>query len=131
MQNPPLQFEVHPSSGVPIYHQIMNQVQALIASGQLAEGELLPSVRSMANELEINMMTVSKAYSKLEADGIIERVRGMGMRVLPQKVDGTAHSRKAELKDEAERLITRAQQLGLTDEQILSVIQSVLKERSK
>ena len=129
MGNSRLQFEVHPSSGVPIYRQIIDQSRMLIATGQLAEGELLPSVRLMSSQLEINTMTVSKAYSKLEADGFIERVRGMGMRVLPLKIEGTAKSRKAELKVEAERLVTLAQQLGLSSDQILAVIQSVLKER--
>ena len=68
MQVSPSQFQVNPSSGVPIYRQLMDQVRALIASGRLAEGELLPSVRQVGQELQINKMTVSKAYSLLERD---------------------------------------------------------------
>ena len=74
MVNPSIQFEVHPSSGVPIYRQLMDQVRAMIASGQLADGDLLPSVRLMADELQVNMMTVSKAWSRLEVEGVLERV---------------------------------------------------------
>lgn len=63
---------------MPIYRQIIDQVRHLIASGRWPEGTLLPSVRQMAVELEINMMTASKAYARLEADGVVERVRGTG-----------------------------------------------------
>ena len=58
MDKSAIQFEVHPSSGVPIYRQIMDQVRAMIVSGRLNGGELLPSVRQMAEDLQVNMMTV-------------------------------------------------------------------------
>lgn len=131
MQERSLQFEIHPSSGVPIYRQLMDQVQALIVSGRLAPGAMLPSVRQVAVDLEVNMMTVSKAYAKLEADGVIERVRGKGMRVRAGSASGSAGERKAELKSLVDPMVTRALQLGLTDEQILSVVKSVLKGRRK
>ena len=67
MQKPSLTFAVHPSSGVPIYRQLMDQVQALVAGGKLVAGDTIPSVRQMAADLGVNMMTVSKAYAKLEA----------------------------------------------------------------
>ncbi len=89
---------------------------------------MLPSVRQMAVELEINMMTVSKAYARLEADGLVERVRGTGMRVLPTNVVGNAAQRKSELKPFAQELVARGRQLGLTSEQIQAVVQSCLKE---
>ena len=74
-------FRIHPTSGVPIYRQLMDQVQAHVHAGRLPLDEMLPSVRQIAEELQINPMTVSKAYSLLERDGLIERVRGQGMRV--------------------------------------------------
>lgn len=89
---------------------------------------MLPSVRQMAVELEINMMTVSKAYARLEAEGVVERVRGTGMRVMPSAVVGNAAQRKAELRPLAQELVARGRQLGLTLEQIQSVVQSCLKE---
>ncbi len=89
---------------------------------------MLPSVRQMAIELEINMMTVSKAYARLEAEGVVERVRGTGMRVMPTNVVGNATQRKAELKPLAQELVARGRQLGLTLEQIQAVVQSCLKE---
>lgn len=129
MVNPSIQFEVHPSSGVPIYRQLMDQVRAMIASGHLTDGDLLPSVRQMADELQVNMMTVSKAWSRLEIEGVLERVRGRGMRVSSGVASGPLRERKADLKPLVEPMITRGQQLGLTDEQILDVVKSVLKGR--
>lgn len=131
MVNPSLQFAVNPSSGVPIYRQLMDQVRAMIASGLLVNGDLLPSVRQMADELDVNMMTVSKAWSRLEAEGLLERVRGTGMRVAPPTSGGTVRERKSDLTPLADPLVTRGQQLGLTDEQILDVVRSVLRERNR
>lgn len=129
MRNRSLSFEIHPSSGVPIYRQIMDQIQAMIGSGRLAAGDLVPSVRQLGADLEVNMMTVSKAYARLEADGVLERVRGKGMRVMAVQAGGTVRDRQQQLKPLVDPVVTRAQQLGLTDEQILSVVKSVLKER--
>ena len=123
-----LHIELSVRDGVPIYRQIFDQVKTLISSGRWPEATMLPSVRQMALELEVNMMTVSKAYSRLEADGIVERVRGMGMRVNAPVVFGTVAERKAELKPLAEAFVARGKQLGLTAEQIHAVIQSLLKE---
>ncbi len=128
MTSSPLNFEIHPSSGMPIYRQIMEQVRMLVASGKLTAGDYLPSVRQMAGELDINMMTVSKAYARLEAEGIVERDRGLGMRVTNNVPQESAADRKIELREHVEVMVTRAKQLGLTDDQIQAVVKSVLKE---
>lgn len=124
-----LQFEIHPSSGVPIYRQIMDQVQALIASGRLRPGDLVPSIRQLATDLEVNMMTVSKAYTRLEADGVLERVRGTGMRVRATTPTMSMAQRYAELQPLADALVTRAMQLGLSEKQIQALLQKSLRER--
>ena len=96
----------------------------------------MPSVRQMAAELEVNMMTVSKAYARLEADGVLERERGLGMRVPEAASRGAAAApmasvaeRQQELKPIADELATRAWQLKLTDAQTLDVVRRVLKDR--
>jgi GntR family transcriptional regulator len=128
MHEAAFRFAVHPSSGLPIYRQIMDQVAALIAGGRLAPGELLPSVRQLAAELQVNMMTISKAYARLEAEGLIERVRGTGMRVRPIAPRGSLADRRQELRPVVEQAVIRARQLKLTDQQTLDVVLSVLKE---
>src|ERR1700730_13928265 len=131
MTSLPVNFQIHPSSGVPIYRQIMDQVRALITSSQLKPGDLLPSVRQMAVDLEVNMMTVSKAYARLEAEGTLERDRGTGMRVREQATTARVADRQKELREVAEHVVTRGLQLGLSDEQILAVIKMILQDRRK
>ena len=128
MHGAAFRFTVHPSSGLPIYRQIMDQVCALIAGRRLAPGDLLPSVRQLAAELQVNMMTISKAYARLEAEGVIERVRGKGMRVRPPSARGSLADRRQELRPLVEQAVIRARQLQLDDGQIMEVVQSVLKE---
>lgn len=131
MHNLSLQFEIQPSSGVPIYRQVMDQVRALVAGGKLKPGDVLPGIRQMAVELEVNMMTISKAYAKLVDDGLLEHNRGSGMRVAEQSSKGTVAERQQELRPFAEALVTRGALCNLTDEQILTVVKSVLKEQQR
>jgi len=123
----PEHFRVAPSSGVPLFRQIIDQVAALVASGVLKAGDMLPSTRELARVLEVNMMTVSKAYSRLEADGLVERVRGTGMRVAAPSVNRPLAERQQEFQEQVAPALHRARQLGLTDEQILNVVNKVLK----
>ncbi|MEX0727493.1 MAG: GntR family transcriptional regulator [Planctomycetaceae bacterium] len=129
MQHEPFEFSIHPSSGVPIYRQLMDQVRAFVASGRLKPGDMLPSVRQMAAELEINMMTVSKAYARLQAEGLIEHERGQGMRISEQRESGTLTQRRQQLQPFIDQLVARALQLGLTDEQILDQVKKHLREQ--
>ncbi|EQD64010.1 Bacterial regulatory protein GntR, HTH domain protein [mine drainage metagenome] len=72
---------IAPGAPEPIYRQIVEQLRRMIAGGQLPPGELLPSVREVAGFHAINPMTVSRAYSLLESEGLLERLRGTGMAV--------------------------------------------------
>jgi GntR family transcriptional regulator len=122
-------FEVHPSSGVPIYRQLVDQVHALLAGGKLRPGDMLPSVRQVSAAAEINPMTVSKAYSRLEADGVVERVRGQGMRVLDSFAGGTLRQRRQEFRELAAPALHRARQLGLSEAEIRTVLDNLLAEQ--
>ena len=130
MQSSPLTFSVHPSSGVPIYRQIMDQVVALVVSGRLKPGDELPSTRKLAETLEINMMTISKAYTRLEADGVLIRKRGLGMVVAESRDSASASvkERQAELRPRIENAVLRGLQLKLSDRQIIAVVESILRE---
>ena len=97
------------------------------SGGRLAAGELLPSVRQLAADLQVNMMTISKAYARLEAEGVIERVRGTGMKVRPLAARGGIAERRRELRPLVEQAVVRARQLQLSDDEILGLLQSVLK----
>ncbi len=126
MHDQPIPFEIHPSSGVPIYRQLVDQVYALLAGGQLAEGELLPSVRRVARAAAVNPMTVSKAYSLLESQGVVERVRGQGMRVAKPQTIGGLEERKQQFRHLLEPALHRAQQLGLSESEVHEVLNGLL-----
>ena len=127
--DPVLLFQINPSSGVPIYRQLMDQVRTLIGAGRLTEGAMVPSVRQIAEGLQINPMTVSKAWSLLERDGVIERVRGQGMRVLAAaKPRATVKERQQALQPLLEQVVIQAAQLRLSREQVLAAMAAALKE---
>ncbi len=83
-------LEIDHHSGVPIYRQIIRQIRQQIMTGGLKEGDQLETVRNLAARLKVNPMTISKAYSFLEAEGLVERKRGIGLFVAKvKKVSGT------------------------------------------
>src|SRR5690349_10857093 len=99
MRSPsPSLFTVSTGSTEPIYRQLVGQVERLVAGGQLAAGDELPSVRDVAEQLAVNPMTVSKAYSLLEMAGVLERRRGIGM------VIAQWHDKRRPLADRIELL---------------------------
>jgi GntR family transcriptional regulator len=130
MAEAPAIFEINPTSGVPIYRQIVDQVHALVAGGLLREGDLLPSVRQVAQSAAVNPMTVSKAYSRLESDGVVRRVRGLGMEVLAPRQNGSLDERKLQFRTAIEPALHRARQLGLNAKQIREVISSLLQDQT-
>jgi GntR family transcriptional regulator len=118
---------VSTSSGAPIYRQIVNQVRARIAGGHMKPDEFLPSVRQLAEHLQINPMTVSKAYSLLEREGIIEFVRGQGMRVNPPGPAANGKARRAALQPLLKQVAATARQLSLSPAQVISELKPILE----
>jgi len=119
LSQPPPIFVVHPSSGVPIYRQLADQVEALVAGGRLRPGDTVPSVRQVAAALGINPMTVSKAWSRLESDGVLERDREAG----------SLAERKAQVRPLVDQAVVRGLQLGLTPAQLQAVMKTSLEEK--
>lgn len=119
-------FRVEPTSGVPIYRQLLDQVLALRSSGRLAPGAFLPSVRQVAEDLAVNPMTVSKAWSLLERDGVVELVRGQGMRVAAPRNTATPTQRLAELRPLLEQVAARAHQLAVPRRTVLDTLDGLL-----
>jgi GntR family transcriptional regulator len=121
-------FVVHASSGVPIYRQLIDQVEALVAGGRLRPGDLVPSVRQVAGALGVNPMTVSKAWSRLEADGVLVRDRGRGMAVAARRETASLADRRDEVQPLVDRAVTHALHLGLTPAQLVALVQESLEE---
>jgi len=120
-------FILNPHSGVPIYQQLIEQVRRLVAGGQLAPGTELPSVREMAQEHTVHPMTISKAYSLLEAEGILERHRGKPMRVAAlRRNQSTMAARLKQLEPQLEALALSARQLELEPQDVIDQIRKKL-----
>jgi GntR family transcriptional regulator len=116
-------FILNPQSGTPIYRQLLEQARRLIASGKLAAGTPLPSVRDLAVEHAVNPMTISKAYAMLEAEGLLERNRGKPMTVAAQpKRETPLRDRLRQLEDEAEALVLAARQLEVAKHDVLELL---------
>ncbi len=124
-------FQVFPNSGLPIYRQLVDQVLHHVMSGRVAAGDFLPSVRQTALELEVNPMTVSKAYSLLERDGVVEHIRGQGMRVNPRPTpseNGSLRERQDKIMPLLRQVAAEAYQLHLSSSQVKTLIDRVIKE---
>src|SRR5664280_1298498 len=93
-----MNFDIAPNAPTPIYRQIVEQLRRLVASGQLRPGDDVPSVRTVALHHAINPMTVSKAYSLLETEGLLERRRGLGMVIAKTKTRSTHQDKLALLR---------------------------------
>ena len=116
-------FSIQFNSGVPIYRQVVEQVVRQIDRGQIGIGELLPSVRNLANELGVNPMTVSKAYSILESESVVERKRGVGMVVIKKAVKPASL-----LKPVIKQIVADAQHLGLSEKDLSKLIREQWKK---
>lgn len=122
-------FTITTGSAEPIYRQLVEQVRRRVAAGQWRAGDSLPSVRELAQALAINPMTVSKAYSLLEAEGVLERQRGVGMAVAaPHGRPRGVTDRVALLRPGLERMAAQARELELPPGQVLALFQRILED---
>jgi GntR family transcriptional regulator len=123
-------FSIATGSSEPIYRQLVDQARRLIAGGQLAPGDAMPSVRDIAHTLALNPMTVSKAYGILEMEGVLARRRGMGMTVAERpKSAHSAASRADLLRPTLERAALEARQLELDPDTVLALFKKIMKEQ--
>ena len=116
-------FVLNQHSGIPLYRQLREQIRRLIAGGQLQPGMSLPSIRDLALQHAINPMTISKVYSLLEAEGLLERNRGKPMTVAAQPRSRAPRAdRMRQLDAQLEQLILAARQLELEPDEVLRAL---------
>jgi len=128
MVNKKLLLQIDFRSGLPIYIQIVNQVQAQVAGGVLKSGDQLPTVRALAEELRVNFNTVARAYRILDVARIISTQQGRGTYITeipPPRV--TERLRKESLEALTQRYISEAMRLEFSKEEINEVIKNQLK----
>ncbi len=105
-------------SGQPIYRQVIDQIRRQILAGQLAEGWQLDSVRDLAGQLKVNPMTISKAYSLLEIEGLLERRRGVGLFVARIRPGQRSKSKSQLLEQVLAKAVATAVQFEIPAEEV-------------
>lgn len=121
-------LSLHPSSGVPLYRQMLRQLQERILGGQLARGERLPSVRELSAQLGVNPLTVAKVYQHLERDGLVETRRGQGTFVAGRKRELSPLARRRQIEPALRQLVAEALHLGLTPEEVQRLVAETFQD---
>lgn len=121
-------IKIDSHNGVPVYRQIMDQVRFQITAGILPVGEPLDSVRALAAVLGINTMTISKAYSLLEREGLIERRRGQQLIVASRRRSQNEASREDHLRDALAPALSIVRQLGMRRDEAKEIFEEMLQE---
>ena len=115
-------------NGIPVFRQIIDQVKFHVVSGLLAPGDQLPSTRALSGQLGLNPMTVSKAYSLLEAEGLVERRRGRPLTVKPLQERVVRAEKMAQIKPQITQLATMVCQLGVDRAEVVDLFITILDE---
>jgi GntR family transcriptional regulator len=118
-------------SGVPVYRQLIDQVLTAIASGKLAAGDQLPTIRQVAVDLAINPNTVMRAYRELEIRGILSTQQGTGTFITEQKVKAGEAQRRRRLAQMAAELVARAGAEGFNLEELLEILHDLQDEHKR
>lgn len=124
--NGAFQFALDLHSGVPVYRQLIDQVRGGMASGSLAAGAQLPTVRQLAVDLEINPNTVMRAYRELELGGMLETHQGTGTFVSDKKVERKSAERDRQLAQMAGEVAARAGAAGFTVKELIDRLEELL-----
>lgn len=113
------------SSDEPIYQQIVSQIKAQIMNGELAAGDALPSMRALAGQLRISVITTKRAYEELERDGFIETVAGKGCYVKTQNTDFLREETVRQTEELLSKACEKAHMCGLTLEEMKEILELV------
>ncbi|MBY0588449.1 GntR family transcriptional regulator [bacterium] len=115
-------LSIDPRSQQPIYDQVVRQIKFAIASGVLQPGSMIPSVRELAKELVLNPNTIARAYRELQADGILETVRGVGLRVQSKARRRCVNEQRELIRARLEQMIREASTSSLAREEVEAMI---------
>ncbi len=112
----------------PIYEQIYCQIKKLIMSGKLKEGAVLPSIRNLAKDLKISVITTKRAYDELEKDGFIHSVAGKGCFVAQKNTQLLKEAHLKEIEQNMEKILEIAPSCGLNAKDILQMFEIIARE---
>ena len=116
------------NSNIPIFEQIKNAIKRAIFSNELKEGEMLPSVRNLANDLKISFLTVKRAYDELEQLGFIKTVQGKGSFVAPKNLELIKEEKLKEIQDYIEKIYDISKVSNISEKEIKELFKMIFEE---
>ncbi|MBQ7776783.1 MAG: GntR family transcriptional regulator [Lachnospiraceae bacterium] len=119
---------IQPQGTLAIYEQIVNQLKSAIVTGELKAGEALPSIRALAGDLGVSVITTKRAYEELEKEALIRSVAGKGFYVCEYNTDYLMEKQLMMLEKRLAEVITEAKQAGLTKEEIKEMVDALFLE---
>lgn len=125
-----MQIFIHNSSNAPIYEQICTQIKDQIIAGMLPPGTPLPSIRSLAKDLRISVITTKRAYDELESEGFVYTVAGKGVFVAEQNMELIRESRLREIEGHLSAAAELAASCRVTPEDLAEMLRVILEEES-
>lgn len=123
-----MKLAISNATGMPIYEQLKRQVRAAILSGELREGEVLPSLRALARELRISVLTAARAYTELEREGFVVNVQGKGCYVQGKNNVLLREQLLRSIEEGLAKAIDFARQAGLSEGELHAMLDILLKE---
>lgn len=115
------------SSAVPIYEQIKSSIIEQIMSGELIEGEAIPSIRTLASDIRISVMTIKKAYDELERDGYIVTVQGKGSFVAPKNVELAKEQARKDIESSLEKVVKTSKMFNISEGEIIDLFKFLME----
>lgn len=125
-----MEIIIRNTANQPIYEQITSQLKAQIISGALSPGEALPSIRALAKDLKISVITTKRAYDELEAEGFLYTVAGKGCFVAEKNLDLIREQQLKELENHLTAAAALAKSCGLTVEELMDMLRVLLEEEN-
>lgn len=119
------------ASGKPIYEQIYTQIKNNIISGELSPGDALPSIRALAKDLRISVITTTRAYDELERDGFIDRVPGKGCYVAEKNLELMREAHLKQIEDHMSEIVELAAGCSLTEEEAVKMLRLMWEMKGK
>ena len=126
-----MELRIDPSSAVPIYAQVVDQVKALVASRALRPGDALPSIRDLAAALRINRNTAAKAYHLLESEGVLATRPGQGSVIADGGPRWSTQERRRRLERSLDRTLVEAHHLEIPPDDVLRLLQQRIRARAR
>ena len=116
------------ASGLPIYEQITTQIKQKILSGELAAGEALPSIRALASDLRISVITTKRAYDELEKEGFIYTIAAKGCFVAPKNVELLREETLKNIENHIDQIVRLSQSVGLSEQEVLDMVKFAMED---